>query len=145
REGLEDVREVLQDIGAALVETGVEDFCRSVLARANWRAGEPIVIDGLRHKEVARALRRIVAPLDLRVVLLQVDEDARRTRLERARKEDAEKLKSVAGHSTEEQVRSELPNIADLKLEGDRPVEDLVRTVVTWVHQGDGVSNHCTG
>ena len=138
-QGLDDTREILQELGEALVNKDAEDFCRSLLAHYNWRSGEPLVIDGLRHKEVADALRRLVTPLDIRIVLLEVDENIRRIRLGKRKQTGFERLETVEKHPTEVQVKTELPQIADLKLEGNKPIQDLVRDVVTWVHQGDGV------
>ena len=138
-QGLDETREVLQELGAALVKKSAEDFCRSLLAHYKWRSGEPLVIDGLRHKEVADALRRLVAPLDIRVVLLEADEATRRSRLAREKQRDFEMFETVQKHSTEAQVTTELPRIAHLRLAGDRPIQDLVHNVVTWVHQGDGI------
>ena len=45
-QGLDETREVLQELGAALVKKSAEDFCRSLLAHYNWRSAEPLVIDG---------------------------------------------------------------------------------------------------
>ena len=144
-QGLDETREVLQELGAALVERSTDDFCRTLLAHYNWRSGEPLVIDGLRHKEVADALRHFVAPLDIRIVLLEVDEEIRRARLAKEKQRDFERFEIVQQHSTETQVKTELPRIADLRLVGNRPMQELVRDVVTWVHQGDGVYKECTG
>jgi len=141
-QGLDETREVLQELGAALVKTNVEDFCRSLLVHYNWRSAEPLVIDGLRHKEVADALSRVVAPLEIRVVLLEVDESTRKARLSKEKRRDLDMFETVDKHSTEAQVKTELPRIAHLRLAGDRPIQDLVNDVVTWVHQGDGVYQH---
>ena len=84
-------------------------------------------------------MRRLVAPLDIRVVLLEVDEATRKARLAREKRRDFEMFETVEKHSTEAQVKTELSRIAHLKLAGDRPIQDLVHDVVTWVHQGDGV------
>ena len=144
-QGLDDTREVLQELGAGLVKKGAEDFCRALLAHYNWRSGEPLVIDGLRHKEVADALRRLVAPLEVRIAFLEVDEKIRKARLATEKQRDFEMFETVQKHSTEMQVKTELPRIADLKLQGNRTTQDLVHDIVTWVHQGDGVYKESTG
>lgn len=51
-QGLVESREVLQAIGADLVEKDVAEFARAVLAQADWRPGQSIVIDGIRHVTV---------------------------------------------------------------------------------------------
>src|SRR5262249_10188002 len=81
----EKSRDVLQAVGQSLVEKDVVDFCRSVLAHFGWTSGEPLVIDGVRHAAVVDALRQIVAPLDLRVVFVDINE---KTRLKRIRDTD---------------------------------------------------------
>jgi transcriptional regulator with XRE-family HTH domain/dephospho-CoA kinase len=136
-QGLETSREVLQELGAALVKRP-EEFCRAMLAHYGWQSGEPLVIDGVRHKEILDALRVIVAPLEVRVVYLDIDEEKRHERLLREEEGDSKKLAQVEAHSTEQQAGDLLPKIADLKVSGDRPVEDLVRDIVTWIHQADG-------
>lgn len=136
--GLGESREVLQEIGASLVAKDVEGFCRAVLTHYQWSAGEPLIVDGIRHAEVVDALRRLVAPLELRLVYIDVDEEARRARLRQDDGDLPEKLQMVERHSTEEQVKNRVPALADLRLPGDKPVVELVSTVVNWVHQGDG-------
>ena len=136
-QGLETSREVLQELGASLAKKP-EEFCRAMLAHYGWQSGEPLVIDGVRHKEILDALRLIVAPLEVRVVYLDIDEEKRHQRLMQEEEGDPKKLAQVESHSTEQQVGDLLPKIADLKVSGDRPVEELVRDIVTWVHQADG-------
>jgi dephospho-CoA kinase len=141
--GLDESREVLQYLGASLIEKGVDDFCRAVLTHYGWNAGEPLVIDGIRHTEVVESLRKLVAPLDLRVVFLEVEDEQRLKRLNAQDERTAENLELVEGHATEQQVKSLLPNLADLRLSSDRPIPELVSTLVNWIHQGDGTRNMC--
>jgi dephospho-CoA kinase len=134
--GLEPSREVLQDIGASLVKNP-EEFCRAMLAHYGWQSGEPLVIDGVRHREIMEALRRIVAPLELRLVYLDISDEQRRERLVREEDVGPDKISKVEAHPTEKQVSEVLPGIADLRVSADRPVADLVRDIVSWVHQAD--------
>jgi ribosome-binding protein aMBF1 (putative translation factor) len=136
--GFGETREVLQELGASLVEKSAEEFCRAVLAHYQWSAGEPLVVDGIRHAEVVDALRRLVAPLELRLVFLDVDDSTRRHRLSQLDADIPKKLELVEAHPTEDQVSERLPSLADLRLPGNQPVAQLVSTVVNWVHQGDG-------
>jgi transcriptional regulator with XRE-family HTH domain/dephospho-CoA kinase len=142
--GLDESREVLQQLGASLIEKGVDDFCRAVLTHYGWSAGEPLVIDGIRHAEVVESLRKLVAPLDLRVVFLDVGDEQRLKRLNAQDERTAENLGLVEGHATEQQVKGLLPDLADLRLSSDRPVPELVATLVNWIHQGDGTRTTCT-
>jgi len=141
--GLDESREVLQEIGSSLIERGVDDFCRAVLAQSGWNAGEPLVIDGIRHAEVITALRKLVAPLEMRVVFLDMKDEKRLDNLRKREQAAPENLELVEAHATEEQVKNVLPELADLRLPGDRPVEELVSTVVTWIHQGDSAQSVC--
>lgn len=141
--GLEESREVLQEIGESLFERGVDDFCRAVLAQSGWNAGEPLIIDGIRHKEVVASLRKLVAPLEMRVVYLDVEDEKRLDNLKKREETMPEKLELVEAHATEAQVKNVLPELADLRLAGDRPIEELVTTVVTWIHQGDSAQSTC--
>jgi dephospho-CoA kinase len=130
-------RDVLDALGQELVAENVEHFCRSVLAYFGWESGEPVVIEGIRHKVVTEALRRILAPMDFRLIYLDVDKDIRHERLlERGtRKEEVVRIEQ---QSTEQAVTREIPEIADVKVSASKPVEDLVTEIVGWVHEGNG-------
>src|SRR5687768_882062 len=60
--GLGDERDVLQQLGETLLKQDAAGFCRAVLANAEWRQGEPLVLEGVRHAEVLELIRTIVAP-----------------------------------------------------------------------------------
>src|SRR5437764_382109 len=75
--GLEDTREVLQEIGDELIRQNLEGFCRSVLAQADWKPGQPLVIDGVRHFEVDDLLRRMVGPSKYVLTYVSVDDQTR--------------------------------------------------------------------
>ena len=142
--GLDDnSREVLQYLGASLIEKGVDDFCRAVLTHYGWNAGEPLIIDGIRHAEVVESLRKLVAPLELRMVFLDVEDEQRLKRLKAQDERTIENLALVERHVTEQQVKDLLPDLADLRLSSNRPVSELVSTLVNWIHQGDGTRNAC--
>ena len=138
-QGLEDQREVLQELGAELVARSPGEFCRALLAHFNWHGGEPLVLDGVRHAEVLEALRRVVAPLQVRLVYVETDEAVRRERL-RLEEEDtpATQFPKLEAHSTEQQVGSRLAAAAQLRVSGTRRPPDVVRDIVDWVHKGDG-------
>jgi cytidylate kinase len=144
-EGLdEESRDVLQELGARLVKSGPEEFCRDVLAQFDWRSGEPLIVEGVRHAEIIEALRRVVAPLEVRLVFLEVTDVRRIERLQMRDSAVVERLKQVESHSTEKQVSTVLPEMADLRVSGDKSISELVLEIVTWVHQGDGKPHPCT-
>ena len=131
--GLAESREVLQEIGAALVSSDPEMFCREVLSQANWQPGSPLVIDGVRHKEVVEALRRLVAPSSLRIVYIELADEVRESRLPEEGINDATQLQRIETHSTEVQVKTVLPESADLIVDGGKELDHLVNEVVEWV------------
>jgi cytidylate kinase/transcriptional regulator with XRE-family HTH domain len=143
-QGLDDnSRDVLQAVGQSLVEKDAVDFCRSVLAHFGWTSGEPLVIDGIRHSAVVDALRKIVAPLDLRVVYVDVSEKTRLKRIRDTDKDVVQRMNEIEAHATEREVPNAVRALAARHIEGDRPVEDVVQDILGWVHQGDSVENAC--
>ena len=79
----------------------------------------------------------------MRVVFLDMKDEKRLDNLRKREQAAPENLELVEAHATEEQVKNVLPQLADLRLPGDRPVEELVSTVVTWIHQGDSAQSVC--
>jgi hypothetical protein len=112
------------------------------LAHFGWQSGEPVVIDGVRHREVVEALRRVVAPLELRLIFLDVAEEQRRERLVREGEIDPDKMPQIEKHSTEKQVTTVLPDMADLKVSTRGDFRDVVREIVSWVHQAECPTQH---
>ena len=143
-QGLEESRDVLQEVGEGLVDKGPEDFCHSVLAHFGWHSGEPLVIDGVRHARIVDALRKIVAPLELRLVFIDVSEDARLKRLRKTDSEVIARIQDIESHSTEQEVvKNTLRDLAQRHVQGDRPIPDVVQEILGWVHQGDGSETPC--
>jgi len=128
--GLQETGDVLQEIGDKFIREDLEGFCRSVLAQAKWKEGQPLVIEGVRHAEVNNLLRRMVAPSKYFLVLVSVDDQTRKARLQaRLRQEgidDRDVFGRVETHPTEEQVKTVLPYIADYKLDGTDPIPVLI-------------------
>jgi dephospho-CoA kinase len=130
--GLEQTRQNLQEIGTELLEQDKLQFCSDVLHHAGWTPGEALVIDGLRHAETIDLIRKLVSPLRLKIVYLEVDDDIRIERL-RARGEGERDVLSLAeAHSSEQQVASILARQAHLIIDSIAPVQECVRRVVEW-------------
>lgn len=130
-------RPVLQRIGESLIAQGWPAFCRNVLATISWQAGNPAVIDGIRHVEAVDNLRAIVVPLAFVLVHVKID-DVRQ--LHRVRLEQGT-LGSVGGlelHSTEADVKSRLPELADVLVDGARPIEDTVAQICDFLKETVG-------
>jgi dephospho-CoA kinase len=132
-QGLGDSREVLQAVGASLINQGQEQFCKAILAQSNWEAGQPLIVDGIRHAEIVPIMRQIVDPWDFRLVYIVVNEPIREARLLERGLNDRQQWQQFEAHSTESQVQALLPEMADLTLDSTRKIEDLVLEIVTWV------------
>lgn len=133
RQGLDESREVLQAVGASLIEQGLQQFCQSVLAQVNWKPGQPLVVEGLRHAEIVSILRQIVAPLELRLIFIAANEQTREARLAEKGLTDRTQQQQIEAHSTEAQVKTVLPKMADLTVDGTRTIEELVAEIVQWI------------
>ena len=135
--GLEPTRENCQAIGEELIEADIRGFCKNVLAQASWSPGEPLVIDGIRHLEVADILAGVLGPADFVLVYVELPRAEREARL-KSRDGESQPLERFEQHSTEAQV-SELRARADLVVDGDRPIEELTGEVVSFLisrHRG---------
>lgn len=128
--GVEHTRESLQAIGEELEADDPTRFCRSVLDDAGWDAGESVVVEGIRHVSILNALKSLVAPQPVFLVYLEAPEDVRRTRLEERGAQEARSLSKAETHSTERDVISELPQLANLVLSTDgAEAADSVRRI----------------
>lgn len=141
-EGVSDSTENLQELGAMLVKQP-DRFCREVLSYSGWQAGEPLIIEGVRHREVMESLRKIVAPLEARLVFLDVEEAVRMRRLEEREQSSEERTKAVEEHSTERQVKEILPAEADFRIGTDQEPEVVVRKIIEWIHAGPTATTGC--
>jgi dephospho-CoA kinase len=116
-------RAVLQRLGQALVRVDVDDFVDCVLKGApDWRPGDNLVIDGLRHAEVRLALIHKVKPSTLKVVVVKVDEDTRQERAKREKDIDPRMLSRYDQDITEAQIARILPEYADFEVDNTLPV-----------------------
>jgi dephospho-CoA kinase len=131
--GLEQTRENLQTTGTELLEQDRPGFCSNVLRHSGWIPGEALVIDGLRHAETIDLIRRLVSPLRLRIVYLEIDDDTRLERLKARGEGEREALSLAEAHSSEQQVTSILAKRADLTIDCGDSVEESVRRVAEWV------------
>ena len=131
--GLGESREVLQEVGESLIQEGWEQFCKSVLAQATWKPGEPLVVDGIRHVEAVEMLRLLVVPSELLLIHITLNDLTRKTRLNKRSPADYAKMERIEDHSTEVQVKRRLPEIANLKVSGERSIDDIIHEILIWV------------
>jgi len=130
KRGLEQSREVLQAVGAELEAGDVVAFCQDVLRFAEWGGGESLVIDGIRHVRVLETLRKLIAPVPLLFVYLDAEEETRKSRLLARDRIDAASLAASESHSTEREVISRLPDLADLRLSNkDGSEQEMLRFI----------------
>lgn len=131
RRGLSTDRATLQSIGEELVRKDPDGLCKAVLAQGGWTTGAALIVDGVRHTDIVFRLARLVKPYDFRLVHVMANKDIRAARFE-SRGELASHLNSFESHSTELEVSRELPEVADLIVSGDQPIEQLVEQVAKW-------------
>src|SRR5262249_39435417 len=125
-------REVLQLIGASLIDENYEEFCRSVVAQAKyWQPGKPLVIDGIRHLQIKHALEKIVVPSRFILAYISLDDQTRKQRIWKERQIAPESLEYIDSNSTEAQVTAELLKAADFMLDGTKSIPALIEELKT--------------
>ena len=137
-QGLSDATENLQELGANMAKQP-DRFCDAVLTFSNWEAGEPLVVEGIRHQEILNSLRRKVAPLEVRLVYLDVDETERLRRLNEREPSTPDRIEAVENHSTESQAKSVLPESADFRVSTQETPEVVIDRIVDWIESGNTV------
>lgn len=123
--GLGDSIQELQSHGAMLAKDP-QQFCLDLLEFCSWNPGDNLIVDGIRHVEVADALEYVVRPSEFLLIAIKVDE---RTRLSRLEKRDGQLPKDVSridGHSTEAQVGTIIEQRSDLVITGDEAIDEIV-------------------
>lgn len=127
------MRSDLQNLGADLVAHERESFCRRVLRPVLEANGQIAVIDGLRHRNILDALRKINAPGPVAVIYVDAPFAIR---LERVKLRDglsAEQLSDFEKHSTEIEVERHLKGVADFIADNSRTAEECSEMIASWV------------
>lgn len=136
RQGVGDATENLQELGAALAAEP-DRFCDAVLTFSKWEAGEPLIVEGVRHEAILESLRRKVAPLEVRLVYLDIGEVERAKRLSQREFSTKERIDAVESHSTESQVKSVLSDAADFRVSTEESADLVVGKIVEWIQSGN--------
>lgn len=131
-QGFPESREILQTLGESLVAKDIRQFCKDVLTDANWAPGQGLVVDGIRHTEAVAILREIVMPLPFLLILIELPDPLRQDRLLKKGLE-VESLRRLELHSTESQINSVLPRVADLRIDGTRKPDELIEEIVEYL------------
>jgi hypothetical protein len=123
-------RTTLQEIGETLLREDPKAFVSSILRQAPPR-WQTLILDGVRHNQVLKLLREFAEEegAALRLAHLSIDSPTRMARMA-ARGIDPVSAQMAQNHPSEHDVTKSLAHAADLQLDGNRPVEDLVARVL---------------
>lgn len=131
RKGIERSRENLQQLGEKEIGAGCENFCKNVLSLINWKKGENLIIDGIRHQEALDSLKKITNPSDVYLIYIDLDLASRESRI--VNSDSKKDLKKYDSHSTEKQVVFILPELSDLRVDGNKKIEEIVSEILVWL------------
>lgn len=130
---LDDSRLTLQNLGEELLAADARAFCANVLAQAATQSAS-LVVDGVRHEQVVALLRELVAPRPLVHVHLALEETIRVGRIIARQGEiDAQELKRIDGHPTEQQVIKSLPQRADIGADYADDLGSIVQQIIVYI------------
>jgi chloramphenicol 3-O-phosphotransferase len=132
RRGIRNASSVdLQAVGLSLVTSDLVNFCQSVLIDAGFVRGEGLVIDGVRHLDTVRVLKRLFGEQPLRVIYLYSSLAVRRQRGSFT-VDDLDRLDS---HPVEAETQA-VKNIADFVLDTSLLTpDDCIARLRSWVKQ----------
>lgn len=126
-------RTALQDIGASLINNGIEKFCLSVLAQADWKPGQSLVVDGIRHQDILIKLKEIVLPSTFVLVYINVEDENRAQRVAQRDGLTQNDLNKIDRHSTERDAKSILMQLADITINGNGASGAVVSEIVDFL------------
>jgi len=125
----------LQELGASLLAQDAHAFCEAVLAPIGPASGRSIIIDGIRHLEVVRLMGSLLAPAQLRLIYVAIDETTREERMAGRQGFAEPLLEQIDMHSTELEVSRYLAHAGNLVVDGATEVPVLTNQIVAWVRQ----------
>ncbi len=131
--GWPSTREKKQEVGKLLIAQGWEKFCQAVLKNSSWQPGKPLVVDGIRHVAALRTIQRITETDFVRVVYVKADDEMRKARLVGREVKNEMEFERAEADSTEQEVKTVLPEMADLIVDATEPTEQLVPKIVELV------------
>lgn len=127
--GRDHERATLQGIGHARVEEGAEAFVMAFLAWAKPEADRPVIIDGVRHRDVDASLRSWASREGRDYALVLIEASVH----ERARRRhggDENEVGAIDAHPVERETRDALPGVADLVVDGNGRPDEVVARIV---------------
>jgi hypothetical protein len=129
----EPTREQLQETGLQLLREGWPLFVDELLSDLE---GDPaaLVVEGVRHREAVETLRTRLPARRLLLVYVEIADQQRQVRLAQRAESD-----QVLTHTVERDAES-LRAVADIVVQGHRPVDELVAIVSRHItqHRGAG-------
>ncbi len=129
QEGRGHDRATLQGIGQARVEEGAEAFALAFLEWAKPDADRPVIIDGVRHRDVDASLRSWASRNGRDYALVLIDASV----YERARRRhggNEGEVGAIDAYPAERETRDVLPGVADLVVDGDGRPDEVVARIV---------------
>ncbi len=124
-------RTIQQDVGQELFESDLSGFCTDVLISAGWKKGMCVVVDGIRHVHVLEELKKILEPVSIKLVYINIADQLQAQRL--IDSGSMHSLELVQSHQTEADVLDRLVQIADWQINGDGKLGDCVDLIVSHV------------
>ena len=127
-------RAELQNFGQDLVDTDPKKFCKSVLNRVKFDYKRDIVVDSIRHVKIYNCLKKLVDPIECRLIYIVVDEKQQKLNL--SNRYRFEKILPAMHHQAELDAINKLPKIADEKIinTGDfkSVVDQCINVINKW-------------
>lgn len=135
RRGLDtEDRDQLQMLGESLIrENGFDWLCSEVIAAAKWAGDCPLVIDGIRHAEAFETIRRLLSSHKSVLVHLAIESEEILRARSAERGIDLARRAKWETHSTEQQVVSTLPGVADLVVPTNLPLNEIKARIVSFL------------
>jgi dephospho-CoA kinase len=131
RNGENPSRAALQRTSEQLIATlGWEGLTRNVLAETPWAKNRCLVVDGVRHPDVIKALKLVAAPLPVLVIYLDVEPQVRAARVAARDNLSSDDLAKFDRHSTESSVGNEVKEMADFRVNGSGAADQTTASVL---------------
>jgi dephospho-CoA kinase len=126
-------REVLQQLGKQLINSGWYTFCSNVLISSSWHSGEGLIIYGIRHVEGMQTIKKIVEPQPFFLIYVTISDHLRKARFEQ-RNLTIDQVKDFEKDSTEQEVISSLLNYSSLIVDGAGSLELIMVKILNWLN-----------
>jgi adenylate kinase family enzyme len=113
----------LQDLGQNFVDNSLDEFCNLVLNEGGWDKETNLIVDGIRHISVLEKLKELVKPQKFILIFIEVSDE------ELAKRDigyQDNQRKIFEQHLSEIQVISKLKSFADIVVQPDYSLDDII-------------------